>query len=38
VLNGPTATAFDTRWDLLGTALLAAAASPGADVLTPLRS
>lgn len=37
VLNGPTAAAFDTRWDLLGSALLAAAGSPGADLLVPLR-
>lgn len=38
VLNGPTAAGFETRWDALGQALLAAAGSPAPDVLSPLRS
>jgi D-alanyl-D-alanine carboxypeptidase/D-alanyl-D-alanine-endopeptidase (penicillin-binding protein 4) len=38
VLNGPSASAFETRWDALGAALLAAAGAPGADVLAPKRS
>ncbi len=38
VLNGPTASAFETRWDALGAALLAAAAAPAPAVLAPLRS
>jgi len=38
VLNGPTATAFESRWDALGDALLAAAGTPAPDVLSPLRS
>ncbi len=35
VLNGPSATSFESRWDLLGEALLAAAAAPSADSLGP---
>ncbi len=38
VLNGPSATSFESRWDLLGAALLAAAASPSADALGPRSS
>lgn len=38
VLNGPTATAFESRWDALGEALLAAAGTAGPDVLAPQRS
>jgi hypothetical protein len=38
VLNGATATAFEPRWDALGAALLAAAGTPGPDVLAPQRS
>jgi D-alanyl-D-alanine carboxypeptidase len=38
VLNGPSATAFESRWDLLGAALLAAASAPSADSLGPRAS
>jgi len=38
VLNGPSATAFESRWDRLGAALLAAAGTPSADSLGPRAS